>query len=313
MAPRFLTPLTTVLRSVSQIFLLRNAPAGALILLALAVVDVRFAGMVLLGAAVESLTVYYLDTDLHQEIRDGLRGYNGALIGAAWAIFIGYTGLSVTLTVLCALATIIVHNILQRMFVSTPVADALLPVATGPFCIVIGGTWTALDTVVITPPASAGPTLELGPLTDFLATFADVVLVSGALSGLLIIIALFVADWHAGIYGLYGAALAMAVGAVAGTSWSPLSGSLHGYSAVLVAIALGATFWNNRSILTRFLGVTLAVVLTLAVEPLLIWLPGPTLTWPFLISLWAVMLLARGVDKRRELQAPSKVLIHEPA
>ena len=313
MAPRFLTLITTVLRSVSQIFLLRNAPAGALILLALAVVDVRFAGMVLLGAAVESLTVYYLATDPRQEIRDGLRGYNGALIGAAWAIFTGYTALSVTLTVLCALATIVVYGILRRMFASTRLADALLPVATGPFCIVIGGTWTALDSVVATPPAHAGPTVELGLLTDFVSTFADVVLASGALSGLIIIIALFVADWRAGAYGLYGAALAMAVGSAMGLSWSPLSGSLHGYSAVLVAIALGATFWNNRSLLTRFLGVSLAVVLTLAVEPLLILLPGPTLTWPFLISLWAVMLLGRGVDKRRELHVPAKIVAYEPA
>ncbi|WP_260853459.1 urea transporter [Kocuria palustris] len=79
-----------------------------------------------------------------------------------------------------------------------------------------------------------------------------------------------------------------------------MSTGLNGYSAVLVAIAVGSVFSPGRGIAQRLLwallGVAAAVVLRWALEPL----PVPTYTWPFVLSLWAVLIgrgmLARGSE-----------------
>ena len=90
--------MTNIARGISQIFFINNPITGALIAVALAVVDLRLALLVVLGATVQTLGAYVMcfDEDI---INNGMMGYNGALVGAAAALFTGFSWLAVSLTI----------------------------------------------------------------------------------------------------------------------------------------------------------------------------------------------------------------------
>ena len=117
--------------------------------------------------------------------------------------------------------------------------------------------------------------------------------------GLLILAALFVGGVRTGLFGLLGSLVALAGALLAGDGVAPVSSGLLGYSAVLVAIALGAVVWNDRPLWARLTGAVVGAGLTLALQPLLALLPLPVYTWPFLLSMWLLMLVVAAVHRHR--------------
>ncbi|RKQ35337.1 urea transporter [Kocuria tytonis] len=286
----------TVLRGVSQIFFIDNVWSGALIVLAVGWVHPWIAVAVVLGALAQTLGAWALLG--RESVRTGMMGYNGALVGAAAAAALNHPVPALLMAVVGALACVPVHGMLQRLFGSRTVGWAALPVATAPFCLVAGVLFDLVLPLVGsgTPTTGSGvPGVALGALNSF----SEVVLADGAVPGALIVIALFVGGIRIGLFGLLGSLVALAGALLAGDGVVQASSGLLGYSAVLVSIALGAVVWNDRPLWARITGAVVGVALTMVLQPLLAVLPVPVYTWPFLLSMWLLMLVVAAVTRTR--------------
>lgn len=319
MRPRHRLPLSTVLsparyvlRGVSQIIFLENAVSGLLILCGLSVMDPRFAALVLLGSAAQSLVGWAVG--LRDDVRHGLLGYNGALVGAAAGLHAGYTHASVLLTVTGAFACVAVHELVRWLFATPALARFSLPVATAPFCIVAGLIFGAVGQLVGPGEPITAADLPTGVALGLFNSFSEVLLADGLLCGALIVAALLIDSPTAAGFGLAGAAVALGGAAVVHGIGEASSG-LHAYSAVLVAIGLGAVLWADRGAVTRVLGTVVGVGLTLLIQPVLELTPVIVFTWPFLLAMWLVLIGSHLLFPERRpvtVQAPEHTAA-EPA
>ncbi|AGF72952.1 urea transporter [Corynebacterium halotolerans] len=285
--PTTLSPVQYVLRGVSQIFFVENSVSGLLILVGLSFMDPRFAVLVMLGSMVQSIGGWFLG--LREEVRHGLMGYNGALVGAAAGLYAGYTHVSVLLTIVGSFACVAVHELTRALFASSVLSRFSLPVSTAPFCIVAGLTFGAVGQLAEPGELSTSTDLAAGVSLGLFNSFSEVLLADGLVCGLLIVAALLLCSPAAAGFGVGGAAVALAVATVVRGGVDETSSGLYGYSAVLVTIALGALLWTDRSWAVRVLGSFIGVVLTLLIQPLLALTPVPVFTWPFLLAMWLVL------------------------
>ncbi|GGH58704.1 urea transporter [Rothia aerolata] len=279
-----------VLRGISQIYFVRSTATGILILVGVALFDLRTAVLMLFGSLVQSLTG--LAVKRRAAVADGLFGFNGALVGAAAGVQLQNWWLGLAVTLVGATLCTPVHFLFEKLFALGALRKAALPVSTAPFCTVTGVLMTLL-----TPWLAQGGALSsgqglMGVYVGLANNLAEVVLADGALTGVLIALGLFAGGGAVlGAFALWGSALSLLLAALIHGGLLPVSTGLFGYSAVLVSIVLGATFWNNRPLATRIIAATIGVLLTLGIQPLLALTPIPVYTWPFLLSMWIVMLV----------------------
>lgn len=277
--------VVNVLRGVSQIFFINNPLSGALILVALAFLDPRFSALVLFGSAIQTAGAWILG--FKEEVRQGLMGYNGALVGAAAALYAGYGWMAILLTMVGSLTTVIVHKAVARVFDLSALRFAGLPVSTAPFVIVSGMLFGPIGS-----QWDAWPLTETSGIAGWAAgianAFSEVMLADGILVGIITIVALAVGDRMIAAFGLLGAAIAVTATAAIDSPVVASTG-LASYSAVLAAIAIGAVFWNGRSLVWRVGGAVVSSALTLVIQPLIAMTPIPVFTWPFLIAMWIVL------------------------
>jgi urea transporter len=284
-----------VLRGIAQVFFIPSPWTGMVLLVALAVSDLQLAALVLLGSVVQTGASWLMG--FGDRARYGMMGYNGALVGAAAALDLNAWAPAILTTLVGALACIPVHELVRRTFESPALRWAGLPVSTAPFCVVAGMLFG-----VYWPLAQPGaPTtldeLARGSVLGLFNNFSEVMLADSLLTGALILVALLIGSWRIGLYGLLGSTLAVLVTLALYESLDQISAGLLGYSAVLVAIAVGAVFRQDRPWWQRILGVVVGVALTLAVQPLLSLTPVPVYTWPFLISMWIVLLAQAAIER----------------
>ncbi|RLY93740.1 urea transporter [Kocuria tytonicola] len=285
-----------LLRGVSQIFFIDNPWAGGLLLVGMGWVHPWVALVVATGALGQTVGAWAL---LGKDaVRTGMMGYNGALVGAAAAAALGAPLPALLMTVVGALACVPVHAILQRVLGCRALEWVRLPVATAPFCLVAGVLFDLVLPLVHPGTTSTGEGAA-GAVLGAFNNFSEVVLADGLVPGLLILAALFVGGVRTGLFGVLGSLVALAGALLVGDGVAHVSSGLLGYSAVLVAIALGAVLWNDKPLWARLTGAVVGAALTLAMQPLLALLPLPVYTWPFLLSLWLVMLGVAAVTRRR--------------
>ena len=79
-------------------------------------------------------------------------------------------------------------------------------------------------------------------------------LADGVITGAVIIAALFIGSWRIGAWAVGGAVVSTLLSGLAEHGFSETSTGLHTYSAVLVAIAIGAVFWQDRPLSMRLVG-----------------------------------------------------------
>lgn len=219
-------------RGVGQIFFQPRALTGLLIVAGIAVYSPLMAFQVVLGTTVSTVAARLLDL----RVRDGLQGYNGALVGAAAWAAMGVFWPATLVTVVGAAACPAVHRALERAL-----APVGLPALTAPFCIVSGlltALLRAIDAPMVPDPAPvSGATAWLVP-EAVLTGESQVVLVDSWVGGVLILAGLFIAGWRVGAAALLGSV----VGTAATLALVPAGQAAHGlggYSPCLTAIAIG--------------------------------------------------------------------------
>ena len=286
--------LGIVLRGVSQIFFVDNPWSGALLVLAVGWGHPWVGLVVAVGSLVQSAGAWAV---LGLEaVRTGTMGYNGALVGAAAAAALGAPLPALLMTAPGALACVPVHGLLQRAFEGRALGWARLPVATAPFCLVAGMLFELVLPLVHPGTTTTGEGAAGAALGVF-NNFSEVVLADGLVPGLLILVALFVGAARPALFGVFGSLVALAGALLVGDGVAHFSSGLLGYSAVLVAIALGSVVWSAKPLWARVVGAVAGAALTLVLQPLLALLPLPVYTWPFLVSLWLVMLVVAAAQR----------------
>ncbi|KQB87319.1 urea transporter [Corynebacterium lowii] len=276
--------MRAVLTSLAQIYLVPSWMTGLVIAVALALVSPVLAAGAVLGAAVGcGLGLLFLRCSACSarlaQVREGLWGYNGALIGALVTARCGLSlpGLGwLLLGVCCAVGL--------QWLLEGVVGRAGLPVLTAPFCAV------GMVYALVLPPAGASEGAVGGVLGGVASAFAQVSLGSGWLPGLLILLGLALGSWRAAAWGLGGAAVSVVC--LLAIPLAEFHTGVWSYCALLAAIAVGATFTppqgrggGNH----RVIPATAAVALALLIQAAMTLAGWPVLTWPFVLATWVVL------------------------
>lgn len=234
------------------------------------------------GNAISTLTAK-LSGYSRDDIANGLYGFNGTLTGIAVGVFMPL--MPVTLLIMAAASCL--STWITRLFSR----QTLLPGMTAPFILAV---WLMLGVCHMVSPsillASGTPAAEAS--TDIFKAFSlniGQVMFQGntVWTGLLFLAGILVNSRVNSLYTIIGALLSLPLALVAGAEPSHINAGLTGYNAVLCAIALGGTTWKSG--MWACLAIALSVVVQLAGMSAGI----TTLTAPFVVSVWIVILLRK--------------------
>ncbi len=303
------------LRGVGQVMFQDNPLTGFIFLIAIAWASlVGHAPEILIAALLAVVTATFcaiwLEVD-RTKLNAGLFGYNGVLVGLALATFISPGALLWIYVVLGAAVTVVA---------TLGTANALKPFGvaalTFPFVIV---TWILLlatfgftglsgpgmPAVGVITPIELLPASSMGFVGFFggvLLSISQVFLKASSVAALLLLAGLAVSSAWAAIFALGGAILAVATAHLFGAESDLIVGGLLGFSPVLTAIALGATF-NRPSLriagyaaLGTIFTVVAQVALNVALRPFAI----PALTAPFILVSWMFLLPRHTFEADRD-------------
>lgn len=296
--------LAVCLRGTSQVFFMENQLTGVLFFAAMAYASYEtgiWATTIgaLIGVVVASVTAHWLKCD-EKSLISGLYGFNGVLVGAALPTFIAASPqLWVYIIFGAALSTVV-----TAAFSSTLTKIFGIPGSTGPFVLTgwlfVAGAYSFGDLVVSTEMSklssdyingatSIPSAMELVQI--FFRNIGQVYLLSSAVSGVLILIGIFIASVPAGIAAVLGSLVAMITAIGMGANPVEVSHGLYGYSSVLTAIAIGVIFLKTSTRVACY--ALMATVVTVFLQGALdvIMLPDglPTFTAPYVLALYLFM------------------------
>ncbi|MGN5594799.1 urea transporter [Stutzerimonas nitrititolerans] len=282
---------TAVLNGFSQIFLQAHPGCGLLILLAIAL----HAPGLMIGATVGALVGTFSAVALgyrKSDIAIGLYGYNAALLGLLFVLLLGLSALTLGLIALGSVVT----NLLQVRLMAAMRERNWLPGFTLPF--VLFG-WLALTLAgaldLVTPARLDAPLIldGQGLLFAVASGIGQVIFLSQPLAGLLLLVAVWLADRRAAAWMLCGSVGGLALVLAAGGSEQQALAGLAGYNPALAALAVSQV---HRSWVAPLLAIIAAVLLRAGFDRLGL----PPLTMPFIMACWLVALGRRWKARRRE-------------
>jgi urea transporter/Ca2+-binding EF-hand superfamily protein len=301
-------------RSLAQAIFINNPVSGLLLLLALLLQGPVMALVPLIGIAAANLTASVIGADAAAR-RQGIHGFNGALVGAAVAAFAAFSSPAATLAwLLSALLAAACTTLLIETLGRSMLHRFGVPPLTLPFCLV---TWLLLavaqalpagvlplaDTVLLPPPEPMALMLPLGTVRGF----AQVFLCHSLSAALLVLAAVAAASPLAALLGLAGGLVSSLTSLALGMDPASVALGLGSYNGVLCAIAIGGIFHAPlpasvvMALLTAIASALLAPPLAMALGVVGL----PALTGPFVL---ATLLMLPAL--RRHLPALLPVALH---
>ncbi len=275
-----------ILKGISQIMLLGNGITGMLFLAGIFYNSWTMGAGAITGVFTGTLTTMLFRRDA-ADFDDGLYGYNGALVGLAIVYFFGFNLLSMAaLTVGAHVATLMAHGMIRRKW----------PPYTAPF---IASTWIVMAVLLafrMLPLQSAPPL----PTTNFEIIPAvskgigQVMFQENTVSGVMFLAGILVASRMAALYALVGAALGVAIALACSFPIGMLNAGLFGFNAVLCGIA-----FSGGARVRIILAAASAVISTFMVYGV-IRVGIISLTSPFMISTWLMLLIASFAQRRKD-------------
>lgn len=286
--------VTETLRGVGQVDLQAKLITGVVITIALFSSGWKAGVFGLLGSAVSTGTSIVLGVD-RRKIYYGLESYSGALIGIAAVTFLGLH-LSTWLVAIsggiaCAILTATLGTLLGTWSI---------PALTGPFCLVgsaiaIGGPgferiWHGGPSAALPDVTSGSTSITFGHLVEsFFTNVAEIFLIADWWAGLIMLVGLFLASTWVGLMATAGSVIGTLTAWALGAPGEQITQGIYGYNAVLVMIALGATFLARTPINMAYAVVCaiFSTALTATLANFFAPFGGHTLTWPFNLATWA--------------------------
>lgn len=294
------------LRGIGQVVFQNNPLSGLIILLALFFNSAVYGAICIFGVVVATATAILLKADKGL-IRDGLFGFNGALVGLALVAFTSadfrsgaVPSFHMTIYILFAAAmTTVVFSSIATLLGAHKVAAL-----TSPF-VLVG--WLFLFAVLKFANIEAGPLAKPVSPDQYDAAIAyalptwymgignaigQIFFQDNWIAGYLIVIGIAVNSRISAGMALVGAAFAALVAGFFGGPEGAIRDGLFGYNAALTAIALGGFFlvltW--RSFVYTLFGVVLATWLWASIAIFLKPIGMPVLTSTFVLVTWLMLI-----------------------
>lgn len=290
-----------VLRGVGQVMLQNNSYAGLLFLVGIFYNSPLFGLGVLVGATASTATARLLAVDRTQ-LRDGLFGFNGALVAVGLLYFL-HPGVLTWACVVFAAAcsTVVMAAMLNLMSVWK------MPVLTAPFvfttlCVFLAtARFGRLQSTDLLPSAGLphGATVE-GVVTastvveGLFSGIAQVFFQASPVTGGLFVIGLLIASRSAAAAALVGSLIGLLVAWGMGAAEPAIRSGAFGFNCVLTAIALASVFFRPSVAALAYAGLaTVATtVVYAAVSAALEPVGMPAMTLPFVLVVWVFVLAA---------------------
>lgn len=277
--------LFVISRGIGQVMFQNNAFSGILMLSGILYSSWQLALLAIIGNIISTATAWICSYS-REDIKNGLYGFNGTLVGIAIGVFIEITWLSMLLLLITsALSTWITYLFSLQHRLSGYTAPFILSV----WILLVGCHWIFPSLLLSTTPVGAEPSSDF--LRAFCLNIGQVMFQGNSISGLFFLIAIAVNSRINAFYTALGSILPIVVAVLSGMDHAILNAGLIGYNGVLCAIALG-----DKTIRS---GVW--CVCSILISILLQWLGMhwgiTTLTAPFVISVWITIILKRSLEK----------------
>lgn len=288
-----------VLRGIGQVMLQNNSYAGLLFLAGIFYNAPLFGAAVLLGTAVSTLTARLLGAD-RAHVRDGLFGFNGALVAIALLFFLQPDALAwAYVTLAAATSTVIMAALLQWL------RPWKIPTLTAPFVlttllfVLACARFGRLQTTDVLPtaglPKSAaveGIVTASTVLEGLFNGIAQVFFQGNVVTGALFVVGLLISSRRACVTALFGSLIGVLVAWGMGAAEPAIRAGAFGFNPVLTAIALGGGLFvlNTASVAYTTLAVIATAVVFAAISAALEPLGMPALTAPFVLVVWLFLL-----------------------
>lgn len=276
------------LRGIGQVMFQDNALTGLLFLLGLVAAGFEeswgfallMAAGAVLGTVLGTLTAKVLRYD-EKQIRDGIYGFNGTLVGVGMFFFYQPSIVVIILTVIgCVLSSVVTW----WMRTYWP-----FPTYTFPFIVT---TWAFMGIAAlmgqekeVLPP----PPEQFNFATAFGEGLGEVFFQASLATSAFFLAGLAVNNWRHAVLGLAGSILGTLVGIYHQDPTGSVDIGIYGYNAVLAAIALD--LWRP-SLIIAVLGAFLTTPLTEVfpkIHDWIAWLNPAALTAPFVFACWIVI------------------------
>jgi urea transporter len=276
------------LRGIGQVMFQENALTGLLFLIGIAAAageeDPRFALLMAFGAVigtvVGTLTAWVLGYDWG-DVRAGIYGFNGTLVGIAMFFYFQPTALAIALLLAgCAASAVVTWA--MRSFLPFPTYTFPFIVTTW---VLLGiGTLLNLPRVALPPPPS-----NFNIVTAFTEGLGEVMFQASIITSIAFLAGLAVNNWRHAVLALLGSILGTLVGIYHQDPTGPVTIGIYGYNAALAAIAL--YLWRP-SLVIPILGAFLTTPLTEMFPKIHEYFAGlnpAALTAPFVFACWIVI------------------------
>lgn len=293
----------TLLRGVGQVMFQDNAWTGLLFLIGIFWgAYEEHLGIVawgaLVGVVVSTLTGYILKLP-DKKGANGLWGFNGVLVGCAFPTFMGNTIWMWLAMILCSAMTTFMRTGMDRFFSKFGVTSYTFPFVVATYFFLLSARlFGGIPAIGMNSPefpngVHEAISLQFGDLVVYwLKGLSQVFLINSWVTGIFFLAALAVSSWRAALWAGIGSALSLFIALVWQAPGKDIADGLYGFSAVLTAIAIGATFCNFswKSAVWALIGIIATVFIQAGMNTFFAPMGLPTLTGPFCIATWIFLI-----------------------
>lgn len=292
----------SVLRGVGQVMFQNNRLAGALFLAGVFWNSALAGAAALLGTAVATAAALLLGAG-REEVRAGLYGFNGALVGIALLYFLEPGALTWACAVLAAAGSTVLMAALFAFLERWRIPPLTAPFVCTALCFFLATARLGrLHPTALLPGATLPGAATVEGVVD-LATIAaglfngigQVFFQESVVSGALFAAGLLVASRLACAAALTGSLVGLLVAWATGAAEPAIRAGVFGFNGVLVAIALGDAFLapGRGRVAFTLLALLVTPFVSAATAATLAPFGLPALTLPFVLVTWVFLFASR--------------------
>ena len=272
-------------RGIGQVMFQNNALSGLFMLIGIFLNSWQMGILAVCGNIISTLTAHFSGYK-YDDIKNGLYGFNGTLVGIAVGVFLQLSvGSLIMLIIASALSTWIAYFFNQQR---------LIPGFTAPFILAVWGmlgvcSWLIPDLLSVSYTV-IDTTQNINYFQAFCLGIGQVMFQGNTvLAGLFFLIGILINSRKATLYTILGALLPIPLAILLEVDATDLNAGLMGYNGVLCAIALGGTGWESG------VWAGCSVLLSTVLQILGMSLGITTLTAPFVISVWIILMIQKVI------------------
>lgn len=270
------------LRGVSQVMLQNNALTGLLFLLGILYNSWLMCIGAISGCIISTLTAFVLGYKT-KDIKDGLYGFNGTLVGIALFFFFKFSALLVIFLFAGSVLSSIIMNIMHR--------KRLFPY-TFPFVL---STWLIILVNFLGILQQNNNVLSESANLDLISSlsmgFGQVMFQASIITGIIFLLAILINSWKSAVYAFGGSLLGILVPVIFSFPLNLVNMGLFGFNGVLCGLA----FAEGRKHSSLYAAAS--AIISVFIMYAMISFNLTALTSPFVFSTWIMLAIRKAAAK----------------